>query len=129
MSHARNVLVIDDDHGSRRLVARWLEEHGWQVLEAPTGQAALELARGKPLSLVVLDLRMPGSIDGLRAASLLRQLPGLERVPIIAVSASPQETSRHRALGAGCSAFLSKPVDLRLLLKEIERCVPTGEPR
>jgi len=126
---ARTALVVDDDPGSRRLLTRWLEEHGWRVLEAPNGAAALTTARDEKIDLVLLDVRMPGTLDGLQTAVILRENPGLRNVPIIAVSASAQETFRHRALAAGCAAFLSKPVDLKLLLREIERFVPTGEPQ
>lgn len=127
MSQARTALVVDDDPGSRRLLVRWLEENGWRVLEAGTGEMALKTAQETPLHLVLLDVRMPGQIDGLKAAVVMRQNPALRRVPILAISASPQETFRHRALAAGCSAFLSKPVNLKLLLEEIQRFVPTGE--
>ncbi len=128
MSQTRTVLVVDDDPGSRRLLSRWLEEHGWQVLEAGTGEMALNTASEATVHLILLDVRMPGKIDGLKAAVVMRQSPALRDVPIIAVSASPQEIFRHRALAAGCSAFVSKPVDLKLLLQEIQRFVPTGEP-
>ena len=127
MSQTRTVLVVDDDPGSRRLLVRWLEEHGWRVLEAGTGEIALERVAEVTVDLILLDVRMPGHIDGLHAAVVMRQSPALRDVPIIAVSASPQEAFRDRALGAGCSAFLSKPVNLKLLMKEIERFVPTGE--
>ncbi|MGH9789090.1 MAG: response regulator [Candidatus Acidiferrales bacterium] len=129
MSQARTVLVVDDDPGSRRLLSRWLEEHGWRVLEAPNGVAALTTARDEKIDLVFLDVRMPGALDGLQTAVILRENSELRYVPVIAVSASAQETFRHRALAAGCSAFLSKPVNLKLLMKEIERFVPLGEPQ
>lgn len=129
MSQVRTALVVDDDPGSRRLLTRWLEENGWRVLEAPNGVAALTTAREEKIDLVLLDVRMPGTLDGLQTAVILRENPGLRNVPIIAVSASVQETFRHQALAAGCSAFLRKPVNLKLLLKEIERFVPTGEPQ
>jgi len=128
VSPARTVLVVDDDPGSRRLLVRWLEENGWRVLEAGTGEMAVQTVSEAMVDLILLDVRMPGALDGLHAAVVLRQIPALQSVPIIAVSASPQETFRHRALAAGCSAFLSKPVNLKSLLKEIERFVSTGEP-
>lgn len=127
MSQARTALVVDDDPGSRRLLVRWLEENGWRVLEAGTGEMALETAAKATVDLILLDVRMPGHINGLMTAVVMRQRPALRDVPILAVSASPQETFRHRALAAGCSAFLSKPVNLKLLMKEIERVLPTGE--
>ena len=124
MSETRTALVVDDDAGSRRLLARWLEEHGWTVLEARNGEGALQSTRSAAVDLVLLDVRMPG-IDGLHAAVVLRQNPALRQVPILAVSASPQETFRHRALAAGCSGFLSKPVNFKELQEEIARLVPT----
>lgn len=125
MKALRTALVVDDDADSRRLLVRLLEARGWRVLEAGDGQAALDYANLARLDLVLLDLRMPGPVDGLEAAALLRQRPEFGCLPIIVVTASPQEANRNRALVAGCSAFLSKPVDLRQLWHEIERL--TGE--
>lgn len=120
MPPARTALVADDDAESRRLLVRVLEERGWRVLEAGDGQAALDFSERGPLDLVLLDLRMPGPVDGLRAAFLLRQNPARQNVPIIAISASPYKEYRHRAFAAGCTAFLSKPVNLQQLLHQIE---------
>ena len=121
MTQPRTALVADDDAASRRLLVRLLEERGWRVLEANTGQAVLECCEHVPLDLILLDLRMPGRIDGLRAAFLLRQNPTQREVPIIAITASPYKTFRHRAFAAGCTAFMSKPVNLKQLLEQIDR--------
>ena len=124
MSQRRTALVVDDDPGSRRLLARWLEEHGWSVIEAANGQLALSRVREKAPDLVLLDIRMPGFLDGLRVSEVLSENPTLRTVPVIAVSASPQEAFRHQALAAGCSGFLSKPVSFKQLQQEIERLLP-----
>jgi len=129
MSQRRTALVVDDDPGSRRLLARWLEEEGWSVIEAGSGQLALSRVREKVPDLVLLDIRMPGFLDGLRVTEVLSENPALQTVPIIAVSASPQEIFRHQALAAGCSGFLSKPVNLKELRQEIARLVPTESKR
>lgn len=120
MTELRTALVADDDAGSRRLLVRLLEQHGWRVLEVSDGQAVLECSQHVPLDLILLDLRMPGPVDGLQAASLLRETPGQQRIPIIAISASPYADFRHRAFAAGCTAFLSKPVNLKQLLHQID---------
>ncbi len=125
MSQRRTALVVDDDPGSRRLLVRWLEDQGWRVIEAASGQLALSRVREKVPDLVLLDIRMPGFLDGLRVAEVLGENPALQTVPIIAVSASPQETFRHQALAAGCSGFLSKPVNFKQLQQEIDRLIPT----
>lgn len=129
MSKGRTALVVDDDAGSRRLLARWLEEHGWSVIEAANGQLALSRARERALDLVLLDIRMPGYLDGLRVSAVLSENPALQTVPVIAVSASPQETFRHQALAAGCSGFLSKPISFKQLQQEIARLVPPEKKR
>lgn len=126
MAEPRTALVADDDASSRRLLVRVLEQHGWRVLEASNGQAALDCSERQALDLVLLDLRMPGPVDGLRAASLLRQNPLHQRVPIIAVSGSPGKDYRQRAFAAGCTAFLSKPVNLKQLMEQVNQL--TGSP-
>ncbi|MBI4466893.1 MAG: response regulator [Acidobacteria bacterium] len=129
MTALRTVLVVDDDAESRRLAVRLLEEIGWRAVEASDGRAAVELAGRVPLDLVLLDLRLPGEVDGLRAASLMRQNPALYGVPIIAVSASPYKDFRHRAFAAGCTAFLSKPINLKELQHQVELLTfPRGGP-
>ncbi len=125
MAGSRTALVADDDAASRRLLVRWLEQEGWRVVEASTGEQAHWLAQRHPVELVLLDLRMPGPVDGLKAASLLRQCRDFETVPIIAVSASPYREYRQRAFQAGCTAFLSKPVQLKELSRQVKRL--TGE--
>lgn len=128
MTQPRTVLVADDDPESRRLLVQLLEQQGWRVLEAGSGQEVLDLAEREPLSLVLLDLRMPGPVDPLRAAFLLRQNPAHQQVPVIAVSATPSKEFRHRAFAAGCNAFMSKPVNLEQLLRQIDLvCSPKDE--
>ncbi|HXE74061.1 MAG TPA: response regulator [Candidatus Xenobia bacterium] len=127
MSQTRTALVIDDDPGSRRLLARWLEEMGWAVVEATSGAEALDCALATELDLVLVDIRMPGTIDGLRTAMVLHENERSRRLPILAVSASPQEIFRHRALAAGCAGFVSKPVSFKRLQQEIDRLVPPGK--
>ncbi len=127
MTPARLALVADDDAAARRLMTRLLQQQGWTVVEATNGEEALKICDRQTPALILLDLRMPGPVDGLRAASLLRQQPSFQKVPIIAVSASSSENFRQRALQAGCTAFLSKPLNrnelvrqLRLLTREEE---------
>ena len=127
MSPARTALVADDDAESRRLLVRLLEQDGWRVLEASTGKAVLEISEREPLDLILLDLRMPGPVDGLRAILLLRKNQALRGLPVIAVSASPYKEYRQRAFAAGCTTFLSKPVNLAELRKQIEQLTPPKE--
>jgi len=129
MPEQRTALVVDDDEGSRRLLATVLKQSGWQVLEATNGEEGVKCAQIVPVDLVLLDLRLPGPIDGLKAVCLLRQDPVYRQVPILAVSASGYDDFRQRALAAGCNAFVSKPVNLRELRKQIESLTRPQEVR
>lgn len=127
MSEFRTALVVDDDNEWRQLLVRLLQDHGWRVLEAADGKAAVECSERQSPDLVLLDLRMPGPVDGLRAATLMRQIPALQQIPLIALSASPYKEYRDRAFAAGCTDFLSKPIRLKDLLTYINRLMaPTA---
>ncbi|MFQ5724312.1 MAG: PleD family two-component system response regulator [Terriglobia bacterium] len=119
MTASRLALVADDDAAARRLMTRLLKQQGWTVVEATNGEEVLKMCDRHPPALILLDLRMPGPVDGLLAASLLRQHPSFQKVPIIAVSASPHENFRQRALQAGCTAFLSKPLNRDELVRQL----------
>jgi CheY-like chemotaxis protein len=104
------VIVVDDCADIRELLRVALEARGYQVLEAEDGRAAVELAGRKSPDLILMDLNMP-VLDGLAATRALRELAGLCDVPIIAVSANAAETHRADAFAAGCSEYVTKPLD------------------
>ncbi|MEM7347867.1 MAG: response regulator, partial [Chloroflexota bacterium] len=82
------------------------------------GLEAIEQVEISPPDLILMDLRMP-VMDGFTATQQIRQLPGLANTPIIAVSASAFDEDREKSLAAGCNSFISKPIRLPNLLKEI----------
>lgn len=110
----RTVIIVDDSADIREIFRVMLERHGFGVLEAVDGQAAVELARSKRPDLILMDINMP-VLDGLEATRLLRRREGLFQVPIIAVSANPEESHRAAALAAGCNGYVTKPVDFARL--------------
>jgi CheY-like chemotaxis protein len=102
------VLVVDDYDHTREMYAEFLSFVGFRVAEAATAEAALDLARRLRPSAVVMDLALPG-MSGWEAAACLRR-DVRRRLPIIAVTASCDPSFRAAALGAGCDAFMQKPV-------------------
>jgi DNA-binding response OmpR family regulator len=117
------ILIVEDFDDLRNLVIFYLCAHGYDVLEAPTGRAAIEIAvTGNP-KLVLLDLRLP-DISGVEVARGLRKLPQTEHIPILAWTADcrskPTEEVWRRA---GISDCLEKPVSMRELEAAIERFV------
>ncbi|MBI3144697.1 MAG: response regulator, partial [Pseudogulbenkiania sp.] len=112
------VLVVDDVAENRAVVIDMLEPLGFAVVEAANGREGVVKAQTRRPQLILMDLLMP-EMDGLEAAYRLRQLPGLENVPIIMISASASGSDKEASLAAGANAFLPKPIDLGRLLSQI----------
>ena len=110
----QTVLVVDDVAINRKVLVDFLAPLGFILSEAEDGGEALRTAAGIHPSMVFMDLRMPG-MDGFEAVRRLRELPEFAATPIFAVSAGVFEEDRQRALTAGCTAFLWKPLAFDVL--------------
>lgn len=105
------VLVVDDIEDSRLVLRRLLERLDYCVIEAATGQEALEIAHRACPDLILMDLNMP-FMDGLTAVRGIRECKGLcGHVPIVALTAYDTYGMKEAALEAGCDAYLAKPID------------------
>ncbi|MHB0914782.1 MAG: response regulator [Thermoleophilia bacterium] len=120
------VMVVDDNDDVRRLLRKVLEAAGHQVLEAGDGDAAIKLVEDIVPDLILMDVRLPGEMDGIATTSCLKDDPRLKRVPIVALTASVTERDRQQALAAGCSGFIGKPVDVTTLPDLIEKIMARG---
>lgn len=113
------VLYIEDDVDSRRLVSRVLTTSGYEVFLAADGLEGVTVAKDSRPQLVLMDINLP-SLDGRVVTTRLRGLPGLEIIPIVALTANTSPGSRELALAAGCTGFLTKPIDVDLLPEQVE---------
>jgi two-component system KDP operon response regulator KdpE len=112
MSAARlKILVVDDEPPIRKLLRMGLSSQGYEVLEAPTGKASLELLAEKP-DLIILDLGLP-DIHGLE---LLRMIRARENVPIVVLSSRGDEVGKVQALDLGADDYITKPFGTAELL-------------
>jgi two-component system cell cycle response regulator DivK len=118
----KRILVAEDRPASLELIRTVLESAGYEVIEALDGQEAIEHAFGNPVDLVLLDLEMP-KVDGFGVLAELREDPRYEHIPIVALTASAMQGDRERALVAGFSSYVTKPVELTVLRSEIERLI------
>jgi two-component system, OmpR family, KDP operon response regulator KdpE len=106
------ILVVDDEPPIRRLLRTGLSAHGYEILDAPNGKAALELLEKKP-DLIILDLGLP-DIDGLE---LLRQIRHEdESLPIVVLSSRGDEAGKVAALDLGADDYVTKPFGMDELL-------------
>jgi PAS domain S-box-containing protein len=116
---SRRVLVVDDNRDSAEMMSVCLQDLGHDVRIAFDGSEALEAARGFSPDLVFLDIGLPG-LTGYEVALSMRQIPGCAKVPIIAVTGYARDVDRVRALRAGLSAHLTKPIDVTRLESIVE---------
>ena len=110
------VLVVDDGAENRELISLVLTEHGLWVDEAENGQVALGKMAATNYDLVLMDMQMP-VLDGYAATRRIRAR-GMT-VPVVALTAHAMKGSEEEVLRAGCTAYLTKPVDIDVLLQQV----------
>jgi two-component system, cell cycle response regulator DivK len=116
----KRILVADDKASSRELVRTVLEHCGYEVIEAADGAEALAKARESQPQLILLDLQMP-ALDGFGVIEKLRSEVRFAAIPIVALTASAMHGDREKALAAGFSGYITKPIRLTYLRSEVER--------
>ncbi len=116
----QKILVADDKDTGRELVRTVLESSGYEVFEAHDGIEALNTANRVFPDLIILDLHMPG-LDGFGVIKELRGDARFVRVPVLALTASAMEGDKQRALTAGFTGYITKPVSLKTLRNEVQR--------
>jgi CheY-like chemotaxis protein/HPt (histidine-containing phosphotransfer) domain-containing protein len=116
------VLVIDDTPANRQLVGLVLRKAGLEVEEAENGEVAVTKVASGSYDLLLMDMQMP-VLDGFSATRMLRER-GLQQ-PILALTANVTEQDRLQCAAAGCTGFLSKPINIDLLLSTLAEYLPT----
>ncbi len=112
---APSLLVVDDDINTTYVIKGLMMSQGYHVCVAHSGKEALELARERLPSLILMDIRMP-DVDGLQITDILHHDPETREIPVLVLSVAQEEQA---AFEAGAAAFLSKPVDVPNLLEQV----------
>jgi two-component system, cell cycle response regulator DivK len=105
--------VVDDDAAHRKLMRILVTEAGYAPRTHATAEAAFEIARLDPPALVIADIQLPGTMDGIALTRALKAAPETAHVPVLVVSAFAAAADEARARRAGCDAWLAKPLDTR----------------
>lgn len=106
------ILVVEDNLMNLELVSDVLEAHGYEVLQADTGQKALEIAGKEQPDLVLMDIQLP-EMDGLEVTQLLKNNEQTSHIKVIALTAHAMRGDEERAREAGCSGYIAKPINTR----------------
>ena len=117
---APRILVAEDHPDNQQVVEQLLRHIGCQVKIASNGQLALDGFQTWHPNLILMDMRMP-VMDGYEATRAIRALPGGERIPIVALTASAFEEDRGKVLAAGCDEMVKKPIEQNHLFEVIGR--------
>jgi len=116
----QTILVVDDEPQIVELVEDYLKQAGFRVVTARDGQSALSVARAERPDLVILDLMLPGGIDGLDVCRSLRQDPVLGAVPVIMLTARTEEADRLIGLELGADDYVTKPFSPREIVARVK---------
>lgn len=114
------ILYVEDNRDNRMLVRRILTAENYKVLEATNAVQAFNLLETTTPDLILMDINMP-DMDGYTLTTRIKSMPGLERVPILALTANVMRGDKEKTLEAGCDGYIQKPLDVDQLIREIEK--------
>lgn len=115
---SKTILYVEDNVANRELVRQVLEGVGYTVREAADGLSGIKAAQEIQPDLILMDINIPG-MDGYEATTRIKSLPELSNIPIIALTAKVMAGDRERALAAGCSGYIAKPIDIDTLPRQV----------
>lgn len=123
------ILIVEDERDLQVMVAQHLVDEGYRTAQASTGLDALTHLRTRPVDLMLLDIMMPGFINGLAVLKIVRDTPELAQIPIIMTTALADVQHVKTALELGASYYLTKPYKLREVTARVEGILRERSPR
>lgn len=121
----RRILLIEDNAVNRRLAQFLLKSQGYEVWEVTSAPEAFETLKERRPDLILMDVQLPG-MDGLTATRQLKADPGTRDIPVLAVTSYAMKGDEAKALAAGCSGYVTKPIDKTLFLQAVAEALGRG---
>ena len=122
----RTILLVEDFDDTRLMMKIWLNKNGYRVVEAETGEEAIDVAKRELPDLIIMDVMMPG-MNGLDATQRIREYQALRGTPIVAVSAYGANEFRSLAIDAGCNEYVTTPFEPTKLAELIRKLIAKRE--
>jgi two-component system, cell cycle response regulator DivK len=113
------ILVVEDQPDNRRILRDLLNNAGYELIEAESGEEALTAVEAQRPDLILMDIQLP-VMDGYEATWRIRSNPELKSIPIIAVTSYALAGDEAKALAVGCNAYVTKPFSPRALLAKVQ---------
>ena len=119
---AKKILIIDDSVVTVSMLTERVQFGGYEVISANSGEQGLEMVRRELPNLVILDIRMPG-MDGFEVCRLIKGDLATKDIPVVFVTTATQKKDLDKGKEVGCSGYITKPYDGKLLLEEIKKLI------
>ncbi|MBW2705646.1 MAG: response regulator [Deltaproteobacteria bacterium] len=116
----KKILIVDDRREIRELVEVTLRVGNFTILQAQSGQEAVKMTRSEKPDLILMDVMMPGKIDGFEATRILKNNPETKDCKIIMLTAKGQRIDREKGFSVGADEYFSKPFSPKDLLSAVE---------
>ena len=117
------IMYVEDNLENRILVRRILMPEDYAILEAVSAADALNQLKSARPDLILMDINKP-DMDGYTMTAKIKSTPGIERIPILALTANVMRGDKEKTLEAGCDGYIQKPLDIDQLIREVERFLP-----
>lgn len=113
------ILVVEDNPLNMELVCDILEANGYAVIQASAADEGIKIAKENIPHLILMDIQLPG-MDGLAATQILKNDIITRDIPVVALTAHAMKGDEQKAFEAGCSGYITKPIDTRELPKLVK---------
>lgn len=122
---AHRILIVEDQADIRKLIRMTLEFGDFEIHEAHDGESGLAMARAIRPTVMLLDVMMPGLLDGYQVCTRIKQDPDLKTIQVVMLTARGQATDLAAGETAGADAYLVKPFSPLELIERVEAMVST----
>jgi CheY-like chemotaxis protein len=119
----KKILIVDDQVEVRELVEVTLRVGDYQIQKAESGEEAIKMVRTEKPDLIIMDVMMPGGMDGLETTRILKNDPETKSCIVIMLTAKGQQTEIEKGLEAGADDYFVKPFSPLELIKKVEACL------
>jgi CheY-like chemotaxis protein len=116
----KTILVVEDNPLNMKLVKGLLKIGKYHMLEANDAEFGIQLIRKRQPDLVLMDIQLP-DMDGLAATKILKEDPSVKNIPIVALTSYAMQGDKEKALEAGCTGYIAKPIDTRKFLETVSQ--------